>query len=88
MLASTSSFAVLAAICIVAAPFLCGIIHMICKTIENVSLQRAEANLKLEMIRKGFSANEIERVCQTKFDPKAFQNSDWTPIAPAKPAKV
>lgn len=88
MTVSSSLVSLVAVICILGGPFLCGMFAIVCRTIEKVSKQRAESSLKLEMIRRGFSANEIERVCQSKLDPKAVHDGAWNPIAPAKPAKV
>lgn len=55
-----------------------------------ISRQRAEANLKLEMIRRGYSASEIERICGVQVpDNTKLQPAEWTPVTPPpKPAKV
>jgi hypothetical protein len=67
-----------------------GLVATITHMIISLSRQRADANLKLEMIRRGYSASEIERICGvqvaagTKLPP-----ADWTPVTPPpKPAKV
>lgn len=55
-----------------------------------ISRQRAEASLKLEMIRRGYTASDIERICNVQVSPGAkFSMGDWSPVTPPpKPAKV
>ncbi len=87
---SSSLIGLVAVICCLGGPFLCGIIGIICSTIEKVSRQRADSNLKLMMLQRGFTAAEIERVCNAKVQ-KNISSSDvssWQPIPPVKPAKV
>jgi hypothetical protein len=67
-----------------------GLVATITYMIISLSRQRADANLKLEMIRRGYSASEIERICgaQVSADAK-LPPTDWTPVnPPPKPAKV
>lgn len=88
MSVSSGLVALVAVVCLLGGPFLCGMFHAVCSTIEKVSKQRADANLKLEMIRRGFTADDIERVCKMKLDPRHESSEDWKPIPPAKPAKA
>jgi hypothetical protein len=67
-----------------------GLVATITHMVISISRQRAEANLKLEMIRRGYSASEIERICgaQVTVDAK-LPPAEWTPVTPPpKPAKV
>jgi ABC-type nitrate/sulfonate/bicarbonate transport system permease component len=55
-----------------------------------ISRQRAEASLKLEMIRRGYTASDIERICNVQVPAGTkFNMGDWSPVTPPpKPAKV
>ena len=87
---SSSLIGLVAVICCLGGPFICGIIAIVCGTIEKVSRQRADANLKLLMLQRGFNAADIERVCNAKVQKNVSSSdvSSWQPIPPAKPAKV
>ncbi len=65
----------------VALIFLCRFVRMI----EVTSKNYYQAQLKLKMIDKGYSASEIERVVQLK---PGEMGSDWEPIVPAKPMRA
>ncbi len=60
--------------------FLCRIIRMI----EFTSRNYYQAQLKMKMIDKGYSASEIERVVQLQVGDPAGK---WEPLMPAKPER-
>lgn len=61
--------------------FLCRFVRMI----EVTSKNYYQAQLKMKMIDKGYSASEIERVVQLK---PGEMGSEWEPIVPAKPMRA
>lgn len=67
-----------------------GLVATITHMVISISRQRADSNLKLEMIRRGYSASEIERICGAKVSADAkLPPADWTPVTPPpKPVKV
>lgn len=67
-----------------------GLVATVTQIVAAISRQRADANLKLEMIRRGYSANEIERICNVEVSREAkLPPAEWTPVTPPpKPAKV
>lgn len=67
-----------------------GLVATLCQMAITISRQRAEANLKLEMIRRGYTASEIERICNVQVPPGTrMDGGDWSPVTPPpKPAKV
>jgi len=67
-----------------------GLVATITHMIVALSRQRAEASLKLEMIRRGYSASEIVRICNVQIPANTkVPPNDWTPVTPPpKPAKV
>jgi hypothetical protein len=88
---SSSLIGLVAVICCLGGPFICGIVGIICSTVEKISRQRADANLKQIMLQRGFTAADIERVCNTKVQKNVSSSTDvsaWQPIPPAKPARV
>lgn len=85
----SSVIGLVAVCCILGGPFVIGIIAVVMKTFESILRTRSETKLKLQMIQRGFSAVEIERVCKTAASGKADTNSaHWQPIAPVKPVKA
>ncbi len=58
----------------------------IMKMIEVTSKQYYEVQLKLQMVDRGYSASEIERVVHVDVVPQ--QTQDWQPIAASKPMRV
>jgi hypothetical protein len=67
-----------------------GLVATVAQMAVTISRQRAEANLKLEMIRRGYSPSDIERVCSIQVPPGTRVDAgDWSPVTPPpKPAKV
>lgn len=67
-----------------------GLVATVAQMAVTISRQRAEANLKLEMIRRGYTASDIERICNVQVPPGTRVDAgDWNPITPPpKPAKV
>lgn len=100
---SGSLVGMLAVIFILGGPFCCGIVSIICCTVEKVSRQRAEANLKSQLIQRGFSAAEIERILSIPIKKPGKKHRElmeapqpvgtpladhWQPIIPPKPAPL
>jgi hypothetical protein len=54
---------------------------------ENVIRAAVETRLKLQMIERGYSVQEIERLCATSI-PRDFFASAASPVGPAKPIKA
>jgi hypothetical protein len=67
-----------------------GLVATVAQMAVTISRQRAEANLKLEMIRRGYTASDIERICNLQVPPGTRVDAgDWNPVTPpAKPLKV
>jgi len=67
-----------------------GLVATVSQMVVTISRQRAEANLKLEMIRRGYTASDIERICNLQIPPGTRVDAgEWNPITPPpKPAKV
>lgn len=86
----SDSFALLIPIVAIGAPLATAIICRFVKMIEVASKQHYDSQIKLKMIERGYSADEIERVCQIPVKSKRgeLNEASWAPIAPAKPAKL
>jgi hypothetical protein len=67
-----------------------GLVATVAQMAVTISRQRAEANLKLEMIRRGYTASDIERICNVQVPPGTrVDTGEWNPVTPPpKPAKV
>ncbi len=74
------------AIC-VGAPFLMLMVYSLMKMIETSTKTHYDAMLKMKMIERGYTADEIERVCQAKIPDGAQHDPEWKPIPPAKPVE-
>jgi hypothetical protein len=56
------------------------------KMIEVTSRQYYDHQLKSQMVNRGYSVSEIERLVQ--MDVKSKSEQDWRPVAASKPQKV
>ncbi len=58
------------------------------RCIESVSRAAIDNRLKIRMIDRGYSVQEIERLCEIPLDHDAVRRSLACPVGPAKPIKA
>ncbi len=74
-------------------PMICYVVQRALAMIENLGRVHLESKLKTLMIERGYSVQEIERICSVPVDATAVQNvmrSDGYPAAvgPQKPIRA
>jgi hypothetical protein len=74
-------------------PTVCYVIHRVMTMVENMGRVHLESKLKTTMIERGYSVQEIERLCATPLDATAAQQAmrpDAYPsaVGPQKPIRT
>lgn len=74
-------------------PAVCYIVQRTLRAVENLGRVHLETKLKTLMIERGYSVQEIERLCAVPVDPQTAKNVVWyggypEAVGPQKPIKA
>lgn len=70
-------------------PCLVIILSRLFRTIEVTARSHQATVLRMKMVDRGYTASEIERVCGLPLDEqRRAVESEWVPVAPAKPGRA
>jgi hypothetical protein len=72
---------------IIGIPCLTGVLMKFIDFLDSSAKHYQDVTLKSKLIDRGFTAHEIERICQLPVNKQKGGEGEWQPVPPAKPVK-